>query len=198
MSAKYFAKKVWLDGYCFDSEMEAEYYRLLKEREKKGEIHYLSIHTVFPLQDSFTKNGRTIGGIYYEADFSYYEETIERGINNVGEEYMKTKLTYHVVDIKGFLTDEFLIKQKLFEKAYPNYRLEVLAKDIDGQFKPIDEVKKARKERKKVRKANKKEKEWLEYDTLKLKAKRTPKQEARLSELAIIYANKKHRKVKTK
>lgn len=185
MSAKYFAKKVWLDGYCFDSEMEAEYYQLLKEREKKGNITLLKVHPSTTLQSSFTKNGKDYHGIYYEADFAFIDFTIDGSKNRM-------------VDIKGYLTDEFLIKQKLFEKLYPEMELEVLAKDIDGQFKPIDEVKKARKERKKVRKANKKEKEWLEYDTLKLKPKRTPKQEARLSELSVIYATKKHRKVKSK
>ena len=199
MAGRIFAKKVWIDGYCFDSEQEADYYKLLKEREAKGEISCLSIHKEFCLQPSFQKNGKLWGGIFYEADFCFYEN-YEKGlaVNNVGEEYETIISRYRIIDIKGFITDEFIIKQKLFEKAYENWTLEVLAKDIDGQFKPIDEVKKNRKERKKQRKANKKEKEWLEYDTLKLKPKRTAKQEARLSELAITYANKKRRKVKAK
>lgn len=195
MAGRIFAKKVWVDGYCFDSEQEADYYKLLKQREEKGEISCLEIHKEFCLQQGFVKNGKIITPICYEADFCFYEN-FRKGVvvNNVDEDYETIISDYRIIDIKGFITDEFVIKQKLFEKAYHNWTLEVLAKDIDGQFKPIDEVKKNRKERKKQRKANKKEKEWAEYDTLVAKPKRTPKQEARLSELAVVYANKKHKK----
>ena len=194
--SKYFAKRVWLDGYCFDSEMEADYYKQLKEREAKEEIDHLVIHPMFMLQEGFTKDKKYFNAINYEADFKFTVREPYSGINYVGEHFTSTKFVQKVVDIKGMLTDDFIIKQKLFEKKYPEYHLEVLAKDIDGQFKPIDEVKANRKERKKIRKKNKKEKEWLEYDELKLKPKRTIKQEARFQELAIVYANKKHKKVK--
>ena len=100
---KYRNKKVQIDRYVFDSQLEGRRYRELALLERAGEIKNLRLQVPFLLQDSFKKNGKTYRKIEYIADFVYEEkgQTI-------------------VEDTKGMKTDVFKIKQKLFEYKYPN------------------------------------------------------------------------------
>ena len=103
MVAKYHNKKVKYDGYTFDSIREKNYYIKLKLLEKSGKIKELELQKEFELQPSFKLNNKTSRKITHRADFTY--KTTE-----------DDKL--HVVDVKGFRTDVYRLKKKLFEYKY--------------------------------------------------------------------------------
>lgn len=103
MVAKYHNKKVEYDGYTFDSIKEKNYYIKLKLLEKAGKIKELELQKEYELQPSFKLNNKTSRKITYRADFTY--KTTE-----------DDKL--HVVDVKGFRTDVYRLKKKLFEYKY--------------------------------------------------------------------------------
>lgn len=103
MVAKYHNKKVKYDGYTFDSIREKNYYIKLKLLEKSGKIKELELQKEFELQPSFKLNNKTSRKITYRADFTY--KTTE-----------DDKL--HVIDVKGFKTDVYKLKKKLFEYKY--------------------------------------------------------------------------------
>lgn len=98
---KYFNKKVVIDGIKFDSKKEANYYTKLKLMQNAGVIWDLEIQRKYILQKAFTFNGKTIREISYYADFVYEDKN---GI--------------HVVDTKGYRTDVYKIKKKMFIKKY--------------------------------------------------------------------------------
>jgi len=64
------------------------------------------------------------------------------------------KVTYadghvEIIDVKGMMTKDFTIKQKLFEYKYPELRLLLVAySKIDGGWIELSELKKARSSRK--------------------------------------------------
>ena len=103
MARKYHNKKVEYDGYTFDSIREKNYYIKLKLLEKAGKIKELELQKEFELQPSFKLNNKTSRKITYRADFTY--KTTE-----------DDKL--HVIDVKGFKTDVYKLKKKLFEYKY--------------------------------------------------------------------------------
>lgn len=103
MVAKYHNKKVSYDGYTFDSIKEKNYYIKLKILEKAGKIKELELQKEFELQPSFKLNNKTNRKITYKADFTY--KTTED--NKI-----------HVIDVKGFKTDVYRLKKKLFEYRY--------------------------------------------------------------------------------
>ncbi|EAC4122286.1 DUF1064 domain-containing protein [Listeria monocytogenes] len=100
--SKYNAKKVVIDDIKFDSKAEAAYYEQLKLLKMSGEVVSFDLQPEFILQDSFVKNGKKYHAIKYRADFLVrYKDGHEE-----------------LIDIKGMLTKEFRIKQKLFELRY--------------------------------------------------------------------------------
>ena len=101
--SKYYSKKIVIDGIKFDSKKEGEYYQKLKILEKKGLVKDLELQKEYILQDSFKINGKTRRKIAYRADFSYVSTEDGR---------------LHVVDVKGFRTDLYKLKKKLFEYKY--------------------------------------------------------------------------------
>ena len=105
---KFSNDKVEFRGEKFDSKAEFQYYLLLADRERKGEIRDLERQVVFELQPSFkTKDGKTIRAIKYVADFVYYD-------TDTGER--------HIVDVKGIRTKEYAIKAKIM--AYQGNEIE--------------------------------------------------------------------------
>ena len=106
--AKYKNKKVEVDGIKFDSKREATRYGQLKILEKAKLIKELELQKVFELQPSFRKNGKTYRKITYKADFYYYDNHLEK---------------YVVEDTKGFKTETYKIKKKMFEYVYPELEL---------------------------------------------------------------------------
>lgn len=100
---KYKNKKVIYDGIKFDSNREMAYYIKLKMLEEKGIIKDLELQKVYELQPAFKVNGKTYKKITYKADFSYV--SVE-----------DNKL--HIVDTKGFRTDVYKLKRKMFAYKY--------------------------------------------------------------------------------
>lgn len=132
---KYGAKKAVIDGIKFDSEMESNYYLYLKDQLEKGNIGGFELQPKFELQESFKKRGITFRKIEYRADF----KVTELDGNEV------------IIDVKGFSTTDFKIKQKLFEKKFP-YELRLITKcpnKFGGGWIELKELAKLRKEEKK-------------------------------------------------
>lgn len=92
----------------FDSQKEYEYYLLLRDRQKRGEITELQRQVKITIQPRFkTPTGETIREIYYLADFVYID--LSDGLE-------------HIVDVKGFKTDVYKLKKKLL--AYKGFYIE--------------------------------------------------------------------------
>lgn len=100
---KYKNKKVEYKGHKFDSKKEEAYYIKLEILEQRGKIKKLELQKVYELQPSFKINGKTYQKITYKADFSYI--SVE-----------DNKL--HVIDVKGFKTDVYKLKKKMFAYKY--------------------------------------------------------------------------------
>lgn len=108
--AKYHNRKTVLDGITFDSEGEANRYAELKLLQRAREISDLELQPRFTLLPTFKKNGKTHRAITYTADFKY----IDKDGSTVVE------------DFKGYETDTFKIKRKLFEHKYPDLELRIV------------------------------------------------------------------------
>lgn len=151
-----FAKKVTIDGIKFDSEQEGIYYQELKEREKNGEISGLKIHPNYELLPSFLNNNQKhMNRLSYEPDFVFFDK-----------EQSRTRY----IDVKGFETEEFKLKHKLFDyyllknDIYGKAYLEVLKYSKTTGFVPIEQYKEVMKTRK-----QKKEEERKYYKSIVLK-----------------------------
>lgn len=114
--SKYNNQRVTEDGYTFDSKAEWRRYRELKVLVVAGEITDLEIHPVYELQPKFTRKGKTIRAIKYEADFRYRE----RGVI-VLEDVKGGR------DGKGTRTQVFDLKSKLLIFKYPDIELRIVA-----------------------------------------------------------------------
>jgi len=99
---KYNNHKIEIDGFTFDSKLEADFYQRLKPLVKSGKIKELKIHPRYLLQEGFTKNGKRYQPIFYIADF---EALYDDG-------------TVVIYDTKGMRTEVYKIKRKLFEYRY--------------------------------------------------------------------------------
>ena len=100
---KYFSKKVEVDGIKFDSKREANYYIKLKELENEGKIKDLELQKNYLLQEKFKLGNKTRREITYRADFTYVTTEDDK---------------LHVVDVKGYRTEVYRLKKKLFEYKY--------------------------------------------------------------------------------
>ena len=99
---KYRARKTIIDGIQFDSKKEANRYCELNLLESAGEIKNLQLQPRFILQESFKYQGKTERKIEYVADFMYEEKDGQ----------------VVVEDTKGYRTDVYKLKRKLFLKKY--------------------------------------------------------------------------------
>lgn len=100
---KYHSKKTVIDGITFDSKAEAHRFVELKTLENAGRISHLKLQPEFELIPSFKKNGKTYRRCVYKADFCYMAEG-----------------RFIVEDVKGFKTEVYKLKRKLFEWRYPD------------------------------------------------------------------------------
>ncbi len=99
--SKYGAETTEIDGHKFDSRFEAEHYAELKLMERAGIITDLELQPRFLLQEGFIYHGHKVRKVEYVADFQYYQDG---------------KLI--VEDTKGFRTDTYKLKRKLFLYKY--------------------------------------------------------------------------------
>lgn len=100
---KYRNTKIMIDGIEFASKKEGLRYKQLKLLERAGLIKDLELQKEYILQDKFKINNKTVRKISYIADFSYISTKDNK---------------LHVVDVKGFKTDVYKLKKKLFEYKY--------------------------------------------------------------------------------
>lgn len=107
---KFNARKVKADGHTFDSMMEFARYRLLRDLQAAGKISGLTLQKRFELQPALEKNGKKYRAIYYVADFAYQDAE--------GRQVVE--------DTKGFQTEAFKMKRKMFEFRYPDLTLKVI------------------------------------------------------------------------
>lgn len=125
-----YIKKVEHNGIVFDSKEELEYYLLLLDREKKGEIEDLRIHKSFTLIPSYRLGAKIIKPLTYEADFVFYDNELD---------------IERVIDVKGFADDVFKLKKKLFDYKYQFINgLEVMKYAKSTGWVNYDQYKKAR------------------------------------------------------
>jgi hypothetical protein len=94
---KYGAQRTTLDGHVFASKAEANYYAMLKVREKAGEVFEVQMQRPYAL----TINGYLI--CTYRADFAFYDAVEKRN---------------RVIDVKGVKTKEFIIKSKMMKAIH--------------------------------------------------------------------------------
>lgn len=99
---KYRNRVCYVKGKRLDSQREGKAYLGLLWQLEKGEITDLQRQVKFELQPHYKMNGKTIRAITYIADFTYYD----------------AEGKFHVIDVKGFRTEVYKIKKKLFEFKY--------------------------------------------------------------------------------
>lgn len=102
--SKYRARLTEVDEIKFSSAKEAKYYKYLKILKRVGDVKEFQLQPRFELQPSFKYAGVTMRPIYYVADFLV--------------EY--TDGSRKVIDVKGYKTDVYKLKKKLFLYKYPD------------------------------------------------------------------------------
>ena len=122
---KYNARKSEQDGYVFDSKVENEYYNVLLDRIRRGEIRELEVHPKFP----FVINGEPLRShknrpITYTADFKFWEK---QGVNN----FVHWQAV--VVDVKGMETDVWRVKWALVKALHPPTIFRIIKK-VKGEW----------------------------------------------------------------
>jgi hypothetical protein len=106
---KFNAVKVVYDGRKFDSKLECNIYKVLKERLVPYGFH-IGFQPSCILQDKFKFEGHIIRPITYKADFLIYKGSPDTDIGVFNK--------YAIIDAKGMETPEFKLKRKLFIKIY--------------------------------------------------------------------------------
>lgn len=99
---KYHNQKTTIDGIVFDSKKEAKRYTVLRSLQEGGYIRGLELQVPFELIPK--QSGER--AVKYIADFVYWD--VEKNINVVE-------------DVKGYKTDVYKLKRKLFKWRYPEY-----------------------------------------------------------------------------
>lgn len=99
-------KKTTVDGIGFDSGKEADFYNDLKLQLRMGTIKGFCIQPKFVLQGGFGK----VNPITYTADFIVFE----------------LDGTARVIDTKGFETEAFTLRKKMFADKFRGLNLEVI------------------------------------------------------------------------
>lgn len=110
---KYGNRQTVIDGIVFDSALEARRYSELKLLERAGLIKDLRIQPKFTLQPAFEKCGKKYREISYIADFLYFD--VDTGVTVVE-------------DTKGFKTDVYKLKKKMFEFRFPELEIREVMK----------------------------------------------------------------------
>ena len=108
MRSKYGNKKVVVDGYSFDSKLEARRFGELKLFLKQGIITSLVLQKEFELQPSFKCNGKTERAIKYVCDFYYKDKHGNEIVEDTKSVATKTQV--------------YMVKRKLFLYKYPHIK----------------------------------------------------------------------------
>lgn len=109
-SHKFNARKTIVDNITFASIAEANRYNELKLLVNAGLISDLKLQPKFELQRAFTdSDGKKIRAINYVADFQYVEDGCDI-----------------VEEVKGYETDVWLLKKKMFLYHHSQYELRII------------------------------------------------------------------------
>lgn len=100
---KYNNTKVEYKGIRFDSIKEMKHYQLLEYLQRIKEIRDLKLQVPYELIPKYKINNKTVRKTTYIADFTYITTKDDK---------------LHIVDTKGFKTDVYRLKKKLFEYKY--------------------------------------------------------------------------------
>ena len=84
------------------------YYQQLKLMQRQGLIKDIKLQVKFELQPKYKKNNKTIRAINYIADFTYFDVNKGKTI---------------IVDTKGYRTEVYKLKKKIFEYVYPDLEI---------------------------------------------------------------------------
>ena len=84
------------------------YYQQLKLMEQQGLIKDIKLQVKFELQPKYKKNGKIIRAINYIADFTYFDVNKGKTI---------------IIDTKGYRTEVYKLKKKIFEFKYPDLEI---------------------------------------------------------------------------
>ena len=96
--SKFNAQPTEVDGFRFDSKVEAEFYRYLKALKSAGEVEHIDVHPIFTLP----------GGIRFQPDFLVFFKAETEGSGNIA-----------VYDVKGVLTAQARDRKRLFDASHP-------------------------------------------------------------------------------
>lgn len=103
---KYNNKKTWVDGICFDSKKEAEYYSELKIMVIVGEIKGFCRQPEFILVEGDSEER----AITYKSDFIVF--------HNDGRT--------EIIDVKGYESEQWKRTFKQFRLKYPELELQIV------------------------------------------------------------------------
>ena len=96
---KYNARKTTVCGHTFDSKREAEWYMMLREKLRLGEIKHLECQPTYTLLEGFRDNqGKPQKPITYTPDFLVEYDDGRR----------------EVIEVKGVRTRDYVLRKKLF------------------------------------------------------------------------------------
>ena len=110
---KYNARKTTVYGIPFDSKREAEYYLLLREKKRLGEIKSIDLQPTYTLLEGFRDNtGKAQKPITYTADFLVEYDDGRR----------------EVIEVKGMRTRDYLLRKKLF--LYAMRETDILFREV--------------------------------------------------------------------
>lgn len=115
MTSKYNAKKIEYKGHKFPSKLECDRFKILEEQEIKGLIKNLELQPPFVLLEKYRYDEQAIRAIKYIADFRYVKV-------DTGETVIE--------EVKGFKTDVYKIKHKIFIKKFIVDKDNVLFREI--------------------------------------------------------------------
>ena len=96
---KYHARKTTVCGRTFDSKREAEWYMMLREKQRLGKIKHIECQPTYTLLEGFRDNqGKPQKPISYTPDFLVEYDDGRR----------------EVIEVKGVKTRDYLLRKKLF------------------------------------------------------------------------------------
>ena len=96
---KYHARKTTVYGRTFDSKREAEWYMMLREKQRLGKIKHIECQPTYTLLEGFRDNqGKQQKPISYTPDFLVEYDDGRR----------------EVIEVKGVRTRDYLLRKKLF------------------------------------------------------------------------------------
>ena len=114
---KYGAKKIYVDGTKFDSQMEADFYKHLLRLKAEEKIINFELQPKYELIPKFVRNGKTYRPMVYTADFLVYH--LDGNLEAIDVKGVITEAT--AVRIKFYRYKCSLIKLTLVRKSKGNW-----------------------------------------------------------------------------